>query len=106
MYDDAKVKTAIAGVEKLANGPAIVSVENHFAGYFNELGFSIFFSESATDSEIISVRNELLAYLGTLLPKDSGPFLWQVGFRRKGKTIEVLFPGDEPRNLSDHLVPL
>ena len=93
-------------VRLIAEKSFVVSIEDHFAGYFNELGFFITVSDEAPDSAVIDFRNELLVYLKQALPSGTAPFSWQVGIVRKGKTIEIIFPGDNPRSNEETLSPL
>jgi hypothetical protein len=87
----------------IASKPFVRAVEDHFAGYFNELGLTVTVIESASDQEVISLRNELLQKLESLLPRGKSPFTWQVAFNRSGKTIEFLFPGDMEKELTEEL---
>jgi hypothetical protein len=92
-------------VREVASKPFVLLVEDHFAGYFNELGLTVIVIESASDSDVIILRNELLQHLESRLRKGTSPFSWQVAFQRDGQTIEVLFPGDEHRETTDELKP-
>jgi len=90
-------------VRTIASKPFVSAIEDHFAGYFNELGLTITVVESASDSDVINLRNELLQHLESQLPKGSSQFKWLVFFMRDGKTIELLFPGDKYRETTDEL---
>ena len=93
----------ISEVRVLASKPFVLAIEDHFAGYFNELGLTITVRDSALDIEVISLRNKLLELLTSLLPTCSSPFTWQVAFTRNSKTIEVLCPDDGKRDETDEL---
>lgn len=95
--------TVISEVRALASKPFVLAIEDHFAGYFNELGLTITVSDSALDVDVIKLRNKLLELLETLVPTGSSPFTWQVAFTRNSKTIEVLCPDDEERDETDEL---
>ena len=105
-FDENKVDEVVATALKLANQSFVISVEDHYAGYWDELGFSVFLKEDATDSDIIHLRNQLLSYLNSVLPKGNPYFSWVVGFRRKKETIEVIVPGDLLRSTDDVLYSL
>ena len=96
----------IAEVRVIAARPCVVSLGDHFAGYFNELGIFVGVADDAQDSEVIDLRNAMLAYLDMVLPEESALFKWQVGIKRDSKTIEVIFPGDLPRSRDDFLQPI
>ena len=96
---------ACSDVRAIASKPFVVAVEDHFAGYFNELGLTVTVIEAASDYAVITLRNELLHHLDSLLPKGASPFCWQVAFKRAGKTIEVLLQGDDYRETTDELSP-
>ena len=90
----------------IAEEPFVLTVEDHFAGYFNELGLFISVKEDASDLEVVNLRNKLLEHFESALPEGSAPFLWQVQFKRHAKIIEVLFPGDKPRRSDEVLYSL
>jgi len=93
-------------VRDLASRPFVLSIEDDFAGYFNELGISVALATDSTDQDVILLRNDLLDRLECLLPHGRSSFTWLVTFKRGGSTVEVLTPVDEPRELTDALVPL
>ena len=75
-------------VRAISDKPIVRSVEEHFAGYFNELGITINLTDDAADSDVIELRNALLTYLGGV----SLDFTWQISFWRNLKQIALLFP--------------
>ncbi|MES2295864.1 MAG: hypothetical protein V4582_02425 [Pseudomonadota bacterium] len=84
----------------------VEALEDHYAGYWDELGLFIKLRDNVADADVIRLRNDLLNLLERVLPTGKADFTWQVGFVRSGMTIEVLFPGDEIRDLNDTLRPL
>jgi hypothetical protein len=105
-YNEATYADAVSKAKGLCDRWFVESLEDHYAGYWDELGLYINLRNSAVDAEVIELRNGLLMLLEQMLPKGNADFTWQVGFVRSGKTIEVLFPGDEIRDSSDILLPL
>ncbi|MBX7228737.1 MAG: hypothetical protein K1X48_03905 [Burkholderiaceae bacterium] len=78
--------------ELLANKPGVVSMESHFAGYFNELGFFIYVDDLMSREEILGLGDELLFFLQTYFAEHSLAFSWQVGIYRQEELIHVLPP--------------
>lgn len=97
---------AYSEAKSIAARPFVLTVESHFAGYFNELGITITVHDTALSSDIIKLRNELQDKLEVLIPSGAAPFSWQVIFMRTNKIIETLFPGDERREETDELKAL
>ena len=85
MYDEKAVRDVVARV-RYAAGPTVISVEEHFAGYWDELGITITVEPSTSDDQIEELRVRILEtmYLRPL------PFLWIVAFQRGGKRVDVL----------------
>lgn len=96
----------VTDLRAIAARAGVSGVEDHFAGYFNELGLFLSVATDTPDPQVIDLRNEMLGYLEWVLPSSSAPFKWQVGIKRDAKTIEVIFPGDLPRSRNDILWPL
>ncbi|WP_146168148.1 hypothetical protein [Pseudomonas mangrovi] len=96
-------EAACSEAKSIAARPFVLTVESHFAGYFNELGITITVNDTALSSDIIKLRNELQEKLEILLPSGTAPFSWQVIFMRTNKIIETLFPGDARREETDEL---
>ncbi|RYY86589.1 MAG: hypothetical protein EOO15_14090 [Chitinophagaceae bacterium] len=86
----------LSDVREIAKKPFVLSVEDHFAGYFKELGITVRLAIETTDSEIIALRNELLTYLSQAFSEQKLEFTWQVDFRRGTDQAALLFPGDRP----------
>jgi hypothetical protein len=105
-YDESLYNQVVSKARDLCHRSFVDDVEDHYAGYWDELGLSVKLRDNATDAETLALRNDLLRMLDDILPKGNPLFCWQVAFRRCGDTIEVLFPGDEVRSVSDILDPL
>jgi hypothetical protein len=93
----------IAGVCAIADTPFVEDVENHFAGYFNELAITVRLREAASDDDVIALQNKLLAFLNTGEAASSPDFTWMIKFSRGGKSMRSLFPGDVPWSTSADL---
>ena len=93
----------IADVCVIADRPFVEAVENNFAGYFNELGITVKLRPEASDEEVISLQNELLAYFNTTYEVWPSELTWLVKFSRGDKSLRSLFPGDLPRSSSEDL---
>ena len=87
----------IAGICAIADTPFVEDVENHFAGYFNELAITVRLREEASDEDVIALQNKLLAFLNTGDAASSEDFTWLIKFSRGEKSMRSLFPGDAPR---------
>ena len=83
-------------VGALANKPYVLCVENHFAGYFNELGFRIQVQDVISKEEILCLSNELLIELQAHFSEHALAFSWQVGLYQGEELIHVVAAGDEP----------
>ena len=83
-------------VSALASKPYVLCVENHFAGYFNELGFRIQVQAVTSKEEILCLSNELLIELQAHFAEHALTFSWQVGFYQGEELIHVVAAGDEP----------
>jgi len=103
MYDETKVDAVLAGVRHLASRPWVQSVTDHFASYFDELGLSITVAENASDSDIISLRNEIAVFLESSVPQTEDSFKWIVSFGRAGQTVDVISPGCGRRGPGERL---
>jgi hypothetical protein len=100
-YDD-----IVNRLKTLCDRPFVDAVEDHYACYWDELGLSVKVRDDTPDSNVIALRNSLLNLLSDVLPKGNPDFTWLIGFRRRNKTIEVLSPDDEARDLTDVLRPI
>lgn len=105
-YTEATYSAVVSKAKAMCDCSFVETVEDHYAGYWDELGLFIKLRDDAADADVIVLRNGLLNLLEQVLPKGKADFTWQVGFVRDGKTIEVLFPGDEIRHSSETLQPL
>lgn len=96
----------VAQVRAMVAKPYVEALDDHFAGYFNELGLFVTVRDDTDDAVVIDLRNDLLHYLNSALPKDSAPFKWLVCIKRDSKTIDVFAPGDSVKHRDDSLWPL
>jgi hypothetical protein len=93
----------IADVCVIADRPFVEAVENNFAGYFNELGITVNLRPEASDEDVISLQNELLAFFNSAYELKRSGLTWLIKFSRGGKSLRALFPGDLPRSSSEDL---
>lgn len=93
----------IVDVCAMGERPFVESVENHFAGHFNEIGITVRLKPEATDEEVIGLQNEFLQYFSTTEEERPPGFTWMVSFSRGGRKLRSLFPGDAPRRGSEDL---
>jgi hypothetical protein len=101
MYDD-----VVGRVKALCDVSIVASTEDHYAVYWDELGLFVEIHDEASDADVIALRNGMLSLLTELLPVGNPHFTWGVGFKRRNKTIEVLYPGDKVRDVNDTLKPI
>ena len=93
----------IADVCVIADRPFVEVVENNFAGYFDELGITVKLRPEASDEDVISLQNQLLAFFSSTYEVRPSGFTWLIKFSRGGKSLRSLFPGDPPRSSSEDL---
>ena len=84
----------LAEVTEIAAPPLVKSVEEHFAGYFNELGITLQLAEEATDEGIVELRNKILTCIEATAARLKISFTWQVSMYRAQKQVVLIFPGD------------
>ena len=84
----------LAEVKELAAPPLVEAVEEHFAGYFNEMGITLQLAEQATDESIVELRNKMLACMEVATARLKIDFTWQVSMYRAQKQVVLIFPGD------------
>jgi hypothetical protein len=105
-YNVAKYNDAVDRVKALSDPSLVESIDDHYAVYWDELGLFVKLRDEALDADVISLRNKILFLLTEILPDGNPYFTWGVGFRRWSKTIEVLYPRDEIRDVTDTLKPI
>ena len=93
----------IADVCVIADRPFVEMVENNFAGYLDELVITVKFRPEASDEDVISLQNQLLAFFNSTYEVRPSGFTWLIKFSRGGKSLRSLFPGDLPRSSSEDL---
>lgn len=106
MFDDVKYNEVVSGIRSRASRSSVSEVRDHFAEYFDELGLWVQFREGTPDQEVIEVGNELLAYLNEALPQNNRWFRWLLSLERGRETLDVIAPGDKPRDVNGKLVPI
>lgn len=94
----------IAEICALTAKPFVETVENHFAGYMDELGVTVRLRPDTSDEDVIALQNEMLAYFNATAASREPGFTWLVQFTRGGTSLRSLFPGDAPRSGSADLV--
>lgn len=104
-YNATKYEDVVSRMKALCDRSFVEAIEDHYAVYWDELGLFVKLCDNAVDAEVIALRNDMLRVLSETLPEGNPDFTWGVGFRRRNKTIEVLYPEDEIRNLDDALKP-
>jgi hypothetical protein len=85
MYDEKVIRDLVARV-RYAAGPTVVSVEEHFAGSWDELGITITLEPGVSDDQVeeLRVRIHEVMYLRSL------PFTWIVMFQRGGERLDPM----------------
>jgi hypothetical protein len=59
MYNESQIALLRAAVRETAIQPYVVEVDDHFAGYFDELGITITVKPNTTDREIETLTEEV-----------------------------------------------
>jgi hypothetical protein len=91
-----------AGVRMIASRREfVISVSDHFAGYFNELGITVAITADARDENVIELQNDLLAFLDSFWAKEAPEFRWMVMFSDCTETMLPLVLGDGHRSSTD-----
>ena len=93
----------ISEVGTIASRPFVQAVEDHFAGYFNELGLTVVFAADAPDSDVITLQNDLLMHLNHFWETHKPDFTWMLMFRRGTEDMRTMFPGDKLRHSPEEL---
>ena len=84
----------VLAVGRIAEKPYVAAFEHHFAGYFNELGLFLTFSDSATVANHSELRAQLVAYFSTEPGVVSASWRWLVVATQNNESIFVLAPSD------------
>lgn len=90
MYDSKAILTLMAKVREAAQGPLVLSVTEHFAGYFDELGITIELHTDASKDQIAALRRVVYAAMS----QTKVPFKWIVMFRQEKQSVGELVPND------------
>lgn len=94
----------VSGVQTICSRwPFVASVSDHFAGYFNELGITLVIDPNVRDEDLISLQNELLAYLDKFWAEEKPDFKWMVMFSDGTQTMVPLVLGDGLRTSTEDL---
>jgi hypothetical protein len=78
-------------VRSLADRPGVLSVDAHFSGAYNELGLTIHLHPASSEADYRALRETLLDALPT---PSAGATTWMLIFKRDGKVLDTVFPGD------------
>src|SRR6266404_4221746 len=97
MHDETQIRQLLDRIRATATDSFVVSISDHVAGYFDELGITIEVDTYTKDSQVAALSRKLAALL---LPEQL-PSKWMVMFSRNGQSAGVLFPdgmftGPEP----------
>ena len=84
----------MADVKAIGVRPLVESVEEHFAGYFNELGITLRLNEQASEHDVVVLRNSILQLIERKSSELQVNFTWQVSMYRGAEQIALIFPGD------------
>jgi hypothetical protein len=90
MYDEKAIPPLMLKLRQAAKAPLVISVTEHFAGYFDELGITIEVHSTASDEQISALRRQVYA----IMSQTNIPFKWIVMFRQGKKSVGELFPND------------
>lgn len=88
MYDQEQVAGVIEDVRNALASDAVLSVTDHFAGYFDELGITVLVRSTTSKQELLSLKDKA----ASLLLGRSLPFEWMLIFERDGRQVGILFP--------------
>ncbi len=92
MYGKNRVDEIIISLRRILSGPNVVSVKEHFAGYFDELGITVELTSESTHEDLLALKEKAASYLLPGVPLGKEPFKWMQKFRRVGKEEGILFP--------------
>jgi hypothetical protein len=88
MYDKSKIVRLMARVREVANQPFVLTVSDHFAGYFDELGITIAVKPDTSAAQIVNLKDRI----SPVLASAQLPCKWMVMFTRGAKSVGELFP--------------
>jgi hypothetical protein len=97
MFDEIKIRELMDKVRAASSEPFVVSVSDHFAGYFDELGITVELEMGFKGSQVAELAKKLAAIL---LPEEV-PFKWIVMFFCNGKPAHYLFHDGSFRRARD-----
>jgi len=79
-------------VSAIASARAVGPIEEHFAGYFNELGFRVNVDAATSDAEVLELGNDLQRGMDEAVAGLKLPFTWSIGVYRNDKLGRALSP--------------
>ena len=88
MYDEKVIPPLMTNLRHAAKAPLVLSVADHFAGYFDELGITIEVHPTASPEQIAELRRQIYA----IMSRTRVPFKWIVMFRQGQKSVGELVP--------------
>lgn len=94
-YEPERIEHVISELKRIAeNGSGVRDIEDHFAGYFDELGINVNLLPECDDEAWSNIAIQMLLFLNSALPKDNPHFPWILSFWRNLVQVGLFFPGD------------
>ncbi len=94
-FSEGLVSEVVAYVSSMSlTCPGVRSVDDHYAGYFDELGLTVNLEPSCQDEVWEPLAVQLLLYLNRTKPAGNPDFRWVLSFWRDLREIGLFFPGD------------
>lgn len=85
--------------QEIAAEHQALSMETHFAGYFNELGLRVDVAADTSAHAVLSLGNALLEAITQITSTIELPFSWIVGIYKGDELLRVVSPGDDPHRI-------
>ena len=89
------VSDVLNNIQTILEDEKVIKINDHFAGYFDELGITVILSEDTTIENMNMFAHNTLNYLNSI-----NELKWQLSFERSHKQIGLFFPGDSVNNNS------
>jgi hypothetical protein len=93
---DALEERIVKHVREAAAAHGVLAVESEFAGYFNQLGFTVVVAEETSGDAMVALGNALLDSMAQVTAGVDLPFTWTIGIYRGDELVRVVSPGDAP----------
>ena len=95
MYNERLINAVLERLPELVGDRHFKGIEDHYAGYFDELGITINLTleTSAEQFEIIACRT--LRYLNDAIPDRTGELKWTLSFYQSLQRVGLFFPGND-----------